>query len=251
MRIGIFLSVFDVHVNRAPVAGRVLSIGRSGAQFLAAFNPDAKTRNVQLALDLETATGARVRVVQITGLIARRIVCHVEPGEWLDARRPLRADPLRLAHRRAAAARRRGDRQGGRSGERRELDRRAAAGRERRSRAERGVSDPFEHDLPPQAGPDPGGRKRRRRRRGERRRPRDWTHLLPNFFTTGEPGRRLLRDREDDRRRLRPRCARARRGRRAATASTAGSRASPTTRADSARSTTRSPTRSRSASRRR
>jgi CDP-diacylglycerol--serine O-phosphatidyltransferase len=47
------------------------------------------------------------------------------------------------------------------------------------------VSDPFEHGLPPQGGPDPGGRKRRRRRRGERRRPRDWTHLLPNFFTTG------------------------------------------------------------------
>jgi phosphatidylserine decarboxylase len=84
MRIGIFLSVFDVHVNRAPVAGRVLSIGRSGAQFLAAFNPNAAVRNVQLALELETATGARVRVVQITGLIARRIVCHVEPGEWLD-----------------------------------------------------------------------------------------------------------------------------------------------------------------------
>jgi phosphatidylserine decarboxylase len=83
-RIGIFLSVFDVHVNRAPVAGRVLSLARSGAQYLAAFNPNAVTRNVQLAIDLETATGARVRVVQITGLIARRIVCHVEPGEWLD-----------------------------------------------------------------------------------------------------------------------------------------------------------------------
>jgi phosphatidylserine decarboxylase len=84
LRIGIFLSVFDVHVNRAPVAGRILSIGRSGAKFLAAFNPDAETRNVQLAIDLETATGARVRVVQITGLIARRIVCHAEVGEWLD-----------------------------------------------------------------------------------------------------------------------------------------------------------------------
>jgi phosphatidylserine decarboxylase len=83
-RVGIFLSVFDVHVNRAPVAGRVIGIARSGAQFLAAFDPDAVTRNVQLALDLETATGARVRVVQITGLIARRIVCQVQPGEWLE-----------------------------------------------------------------------------------------------------------------------------------------------------------------------
>jgi phosphatidylserine decarboxylase len=84
LRIGIFLSVFDVHVNRAPVAGRVIGIARSGSKYLAAFNPDAEVRNVQLALDVETATGARVRVVQITGLIARRIVCHVQPGEWLD-----------------------------------------------------------------------------------------------------------------------------------------------------------------------
>ena len=83
-RVGIFLSVFDVHVNRAPVAGRVIGIARGGTQFLAAFNPNAVTRNVQLALDLETASGARVRVVQITGLIARRIVCQVGPGEWLE-----------------------------------------------------------------------------------------------------------------------------------------------------------------------
>jgi phosphatidylserine decarboxylase len=84
LRIGIFLSVFDVHVNRAPVAGRVVALARSGTDFLAAFNPAAASRNVQLALDLETASGARVRVVQITGLIARRIVCHASVGEWLE-----------------------------------------------------------------------------------------------------------------------------------------------------------------------
>jgi phosphatidylserine decarboxylase len=83
LRIGIFLSVFDVHVNRAPVAGRVLSIARSGSAYLAAFRPEAAARNVQLALELETATGARVGVVQITGWIARRIVCHARVGEWL------------------------------------------------------------------------------------------------------------------------------------------------------------------------
>ena len=83
LRIGIFLSVFDVHVNRAPVAGRVVALARSGTEFLAAFNPAAAERNVQLAMDLETASGARVRVVQITGLIARRIVCHAREGEWL------------------------------------------------------------------------------------------------------------------------------------------------------------------------
>ena len=83
LRIGIFLSVFDVHVNRAPVAGRVLSIERAGDSYLAAFNPDAETRNVRLDLELETASGARVGVAQITGLIARRIVCHAQVGEWL------------------------------------------------------------------------------------------------------------------------------------------------------------------------
>lgn len=84
LRIGIFLSVFDVHVNRAPLAGRVVAIERSGNAFLAAFNPEAETRNVRLDLTLELASGARVRVAQITGLIARRIVCHAQVGDWLD-----------------------------------------------------------------------------------------------------------------------------------------------------------------------
>jgi phosphatidylserine decarboxylase len=83
LRIGIFLSVFDVHVNRAPVAGRVVAIERSGDAYLAAFDPEAETRNVRLDLTLELASGARVRVAQITGLIARRIVCHAQMGEWL------------------------------------------------------------------------------------------------------------------------------------------------------------------------
>jgi len=83
LRIGIFLSVFDVHVNRAPVAGRVVAIERSGNAYLAAFNPEAETRNVRLDLTLELASGARVRVSQITGLIARRIVCQAQVGEWL------------------------------------------------------------------------------------------------------------------------------------------------------------------------
>jgi len=83
LRIGIFLSVFNVHVNRAPLAGRVVEIVRSGSQYLAAFNPEAERLNVSCSLTLETATGERLRVVQITGWIARRIVCHPRVGEWL------------------------------------------------------------------------------------------------------------------------------------------------------------------------
>ena len=83
LRIGIFLSIFDVHVNRAPIAGRVIAKQRGGEGFLAAFNKSAERRNVRCTLTLETAEGAKVDVVQITGLIARRIVCQPAVGEWL------------------------------------------------------------------------------------------------------------------------------------------------------------------------
>lgn len=84
LRIGIFLSVFDVHVNRAPLAGRVVSIDRSGSLYLAAWNPRGERENVQLAMTLELADGRRIVVTQITGLIARRIVCHAAVGEWIE-----------------------------------------------------------------------------------------------------------------------------------------------------------------------
>jgi len=83
LRIGIFLSVFDVHVNRCPLAGRVVAVERGGKSFLAAFNPRAETENVRCALTLETAAGVRLQVVQISGWIARRIVCHPQIGEWV------------------------------------------------------------------------------------------------------------------------------------------------------------------------
>jgi phosphatidylserine decarboxylase len=83
LRIGIFLSVFDVHVNRAPVAGRVVAVEREGGAYLAAFDPRAPAENVRVTLTLETEAGARVRVVQIAGWLARRVVCHPRVGEWV------------------------------------------------------------------------------------------------------------------------------------------------------------------------
>ncbi|UCE86482.1 MAG: phosphatidylserine decarboxylase family protein [Deltaproteobacteria bacterium] len=83
MRVGIFLSIFNVHVNRCPVAGRVVAIERGGDAFLAAFDRRAAEKNVRLSMTLETAGGIAVRVVQITGLIARRIVCHPRVGDWI------------------------------------------------------------------------------------------------------------------------------------------------------------------------
>jgi phosphatidylserine decarboxylase len=83
LRIGIFLSVLNVHVNRCPLAGRVVAKDRGGQAFLAAFNPRAEAENVRCALTLETAAGVRFQVVQITGLIARRIVCYPQVGDWV------------------------------------------------------------------------------------------------------------------------------------------------------------------------
>jgi len=83
VRVGIFLSIFDVHVNRAPVAGRVVSVERGGTRFLAAFDARAETENARVEMALELPDGRRVGVVQIAGLVARRIVCHPRPGQWL------------------------------------------------------------------------------------------------------------------------------------------------------------------------
>jgi len=83
LRIGIFLSVFNVHVNRMPLAGRVVQIERSGNAFLAAFDARAEQHNMRCALTLETASGERLQVVQITGWLARRIVCYPQVGEWV------------------------------------------------------------------------------------------------------------------------------------------------------------------------
>jgi phosphatidylserine decarboxylase len=83
LRVAIFLSIFDVHVNRAPVSGRVVALERSGSRFLAAFDRRAETENVRLTMTLETADAVRVPVTQITGLVARRIVCQPQLGDWV------------------------------------------------------------------------------------------------------------------------------------------------------------------------
>jgi len=97
LRIGIFLSIFDVHINRAPVEGRVVAIGRSGDAYRAAFDPAAERQNVRCAITLEMSGGVRVQVVQITGWIARRIVCQPKVGEWL--RRGVRYGLIRFGSR--------------------------------------------------------------------------------------------------------------------------------------------------------
>jgi len=82
IRIAVFLSVFDVHVNRSPVAGVVKSTVYKAGQFLDVRHPDSSTRNECRSWWLETARGP-VAVRQIAGLVARRIVAWSEEGATL------------------------------------------------------------------------------------------------------------------------------------------------------------------------
>lgn len=80
-RVSVFLSVLDVHVQRIPVQGRVLAVEYRAGKFLSADLDKASEDNERSALLLETTGGDRVGVVQIAGLLARRIVCEVAPGD--------------------------------------------------------------------------------------------------------------------------------------------------------------------------
>ncbi len=81
-RIGIFLSIFNVHVNRIPRGGRVVGLRYFPGEFLDARNPECPARNEQLWIDLEGGGPPRLmRVKQISGAIARRIVCWLKLGE--------------------------------------------------------------------------------------------------------------------------------------------------------------------------
>jgi phosphatidylserine decarboxylase len=81
VRLTIFLNVLDVHVNRIPCEGVVEDIQYQPGAFLVASKPEATLKNEQNALFLRTAQGARVLCVQVAGLIARRIVCWLSPGD--------------------------------------------------------------------------------------------------------------------------------------------------------------------------
>ena len=84
-RVSVFMSVFDVHVNRAPVSGKVVSVRYHPGKFLVANVEKASLANEQNGVLLETPDGQRVAYVQIAGLIARRIVCDLVPGDVVRA----------------------------------------------------------------------------------------------------------------------------------------------------------------------
>ena len=86
LRVSIFLSVFNVHVNRSPRRSRVTNVRYFPGEFLDARHGECAVRNEQLWIDLEDAdTGQPMQVKQISGAIARRIVCWLKPGDRLAA----------------------------------------------------------------------------------------------------------------------------------------------------------------------
>lgn len=82
-KISIFMSVFNVHVNRAPISGRILDSFYKKGKFLDVRDERATFENEQSGLLVETAGGTRIMVVQVAGLIARRIVCYPVKGDQL------------------------------------------------------------------------------------------------------------------------------------------------------------------------
>jgi len=84
MRVAIFLSVLDVHVNRAPIGGVVRKIAYHAGAFLNAADDKASDENERNSMLIALPTGQEVVVVQIAGLIARRIVCEATEGQSLS-----------------------------------------------------------------------------------------------------------------------------------------------------------------------
>ncbi len=83
-RVSIFLSPLDVHINRSPVRGHVEEITYQKGRFLAAYKEDASQNNERNVLRIVDAKGRRIGVVQIAGVIARRIVCYAKNGDFLE-----------------------------------------------------------------------------------------------------------------------------------------------------------------------
>lgn len=80
-RISIFLSPLDVHINRTPVAGKISEVRYQRGAFLPAYNEAASERNEQNALKMVDGAGRSLGVVQIAGVMARRIVCRAKVGD--------------------------------------------------------------------------------------------------------------------------------------------------------------------------
>ena len=85
MRVSVFMSVFDVHINRIPVDGTVVRVAYKPGKFLNASLDKASEDNERLGIRVAVADGREVAAVQIAGLVARRIKCDVGEGRQVEA----------------------------------------------------------------------------------------------------------------------------------------------------------------------
>jgi len=84
LKISVFMNVFNVHSNRSPVDASIVNAWYNPGSFVNADLDKASTENERNALHLRTASGVELTCVQVAGLIARRILCYVKPGESLS-----------------------------------------------------------------------------------------------------------------------------------------------------------------------
>ena len=84
-RVSVFMNIFNCHVNRAPVAGAVSRAAYRPGDFINASFDKASERNERRSLCIETQDGVNIAVVQIAGLVARRILCWADEGDMLKA----------------------------------------------------------------------------------------------------------------------------------------------------------------------
>lgn len=84
LQISIFLSVFDVHVNRMPVGGQITRLQHTPGKFLAAYKPEASTENERETIEIDSPSAGKVVCTQVAGLLARRIDNWVSEGDRLE-----------------------------------------------------------------------------------------------------------------------------------------------------------------------
>jgi len=83
LKVSIFMSMFDVHLNRAPVSGKVLQRSYHPGRFLVAYAEKSSLLNEQNAMILETEDRLKILLIQIAGFVARRIVCYAKADDTL------------------------------------------------------------------------------------------------------------------------------------------------------------------------
>ena len=184
-RISIFLSVFDVHVNRSPIAGVLTRVRYQKGQYLNAMNPASAERNEQNIVTVAGLSGYEVTFKQIAGLLARRIVFNLREGRQRGARAARGTDQVRLARGRRSAG---------------EAALRVKVGERVKGGASVLAAMPQRSDARMNSGSAPGANGQDRQAGNQAQaRLRRGMYLLPSLFTAGNIGAGYFCDYADHR----------------------------------------------------